>query len=450
MPTVSLTDYTTQASDIERRRKMADMLQQESMKPLATNEMAGGYVLPISWTQGLAKALQGYAGMQGQRKATEESQALAQSRNQALAQALGGMPTGTPGTAGVPEQTYTATPADAEFGPANTQVGETSTIPAQIGASPKPATMADNASWLAKLGQIGPDAVAMGGTVLGMQQKQDENAANRDARTMDRIMALDASAQNAALSREERAARSQESADLRRELQKNQQDFQNFMAGQATMDRANQNRQASADRLSIANTRNNNRPMSATSQRELIQTDEEVQGGNQALEYMKAAKEINEKAMGGFGSGTLATVGSVLPNAMRPETVDATLELDNILQNSALPQLKAIFGGMPTEGERKILLEVQGSSSKPASVRKTIFDRAEGAIRARLKFSQDKAKSLREGTYFSGDGGVNQGTQTPTTPTVPTVSPQDQQALQWANSNPNDPRAAAIKQRLGR
>ena len=36
------------------------------------------------------------------------------------------------------------------------------------------------------------------------------------------------------------------------------------------------------------------------------------------------------------------------------------------------------------------------------------------------------------------------------TPQVgPTLSPQDQQALTWANSNPNDPRAAQIKQRLG-
>lgn len=34
-------------------------------------------------------------------------------------------------------------------------------------------------------------------------------------------------------------------------------------------------------------------------------------------------------------------------------------------------------------------------------------------------------------------------------PTAPTMSPMDQQALQWANSNPADPRAAAIKQRLG-
>jgi hypothetical protein len=34
-------------------------------------------------------------------------------------------------------------------------------------------------------------------------------------------------------------------------------------------------------------------------------------------------------------------------------------------------------------------------------------------------------------------------------PTIPTLTPVDQQALQWANSNPADPRAAAIKQRLG-
>ena len=32
---------------------------------------------------------------------------------------------------------------------------------------------------------------------------------------------------------------------------------------------------------------------------------------------------------------------------------------------------------------------------------------------------------------------------------TPALSPQDQQALNWANSNPNDPRSAQIKQRLG-
>ena len=32
---------------------------------------------------------------------------------------------------------------------------------------------------------------------------------------------------------------------------------------------------------------------------------------------------------------------------------------------------------------------------------------------------------------------------------TPTMSPVDKQALDWANSNPKDPRAAQIKQRLG-
>jgi hypothetical protein len=37
----------------------------------------------------------------------------------------------------------------------------------------------------------------------------------------------------------------------------------------------------------------------------------------------------------------------------------------------------------------------------------------------------------------------------PTAPAAPSLSPADKQALDWANSNPKDPRAAQIKQRLG-
>lgn len=37
----------------------------------------------------------------------------------------------------------------------------------------------------------------------------------------------------------------------------------------------------------------------------------------------------------------------------------------------------------------------------------------------------------------------------PTTPTSKPMSAQDQQALQWANANPNDPRSKEIKRRLG-
>ncbi len=148
--------------------------------------------------------------------------------------------------------------------------------------------------------------------------------------------------------------------------------------------------------------------MSATAQKELIETEEQVQGGQAAIELLKQAKAINNQAMGFSGAGAVASAGSLLPEMIRPESIDATQNLDNILQSSALPQLKAIFGGMPTEGERKILLDVQGSSSKPPKVRAEIFKRAEAAINNRLQFSQDKAKSLRDGSYFSEGGATPQ------------------------------------------
>ena len=144
--------------------------------------------------------------------------------------------------------------------------------------------------------------------------------------------------------------------------------------------------------------------LSAIAQKELFEAEDVIQGGQAALSLFQQARELNDKAMGGLGAGALATAGSILPDFARPGTVDATQNLDNILQTAALPQLKAIFGGMPTEGERKILLDVQGSSSKPANVRRDIFDRAEAAINARLRFAAEKAQRLRSGSYFRGEG----------------------------------------------
>lgn len=37
----------------------------------------------------------------------------------------------------------------------------------------------------------------------------------------------------------------------------------------------------------------------------------------------------------------------------------------------------------------------------------------------------------------------------PTSKPQNTMSSQDKEALNWANSNPNDPRSAQIKQRVG-
>ena len=422
MPTTVYSPFDTEQRSIEARRKLAEALRAQSMEALP--QQAPG--VRLSPFQGIAKMLQAYSARRGMDESDEALKALGTRRNEALAGFLSKMPAArqeavqTPYTPQAGSVDEIATPLDA------TTTSSRTVQP----------TMADYAGWMGQGAQIGPDAVGIGGTMLGLQQKAAEGAENRAARLHERILALDAAAQNAALSREERAARALEAGNLRRELQASQQDFM-----------GNQNRQAAADRAAQARmmagiTAANRQPqvintgsgpmvlqgtqavpitgpggaqvppasargtgqLSAAAQKELIQTDEELQGAQAALGLFKQAKEINDKAMGFTGAGYVASAGSLLPEFMRPATVDATQNLDNMLQSAALPQLKAIFGGMPTEGERKILLDIQGSSSKPPAVRKEIFDRAEKAIQARMKFAQEKAKALRSGTYFNESG----------------------------------------------
>lgn len=203
-------DYQAEAEDIARRRKYAELMQAQALEPIK-QETAGGYVVPISWTQGLAKALQGGMGAYQQGKLKTEAQELSERRNQALVEAMGGMPRGTPAQ---PEQRI-------EEG------GEQLMMPPQAAQQP---TWDQRAQWLAQLGKVGPDAVQMGSSIMGMQQKDEENAENRAARSADRKMQLDAEDRrlrerllDQTISREERVATAlqlQQNEDTRkREMQ---------------------------------------------------------------------------------------------------------------------------------------------------------------------------------------------------------------------------------------
>jgi hypothetical protein len=73
--------------------------------------------------------------------------------------------------------------------------------------------------------------------------------------------------------------------------------------------------------------------------------------------------------------------------------------------------------------------------------------RRDGALGAIKKYnsSVDGGKLNR---FYETRGESPRKIEAPTR--TPAMSAQDRQALSWANSNPNDPRAAEIKRRLGR
>ncbi len=70
-------DYAAEQGEIERRRKYAEALRDQSMQPLET-QTAGGWAIPNAPTQYLAKALQAYSGKKGISGAKEEQAALQQ------------------------------------------------------------------------------------------------------------------------------------------------------------------------------------------------------------------------------------------------------------------------------------------------------------------------------------------------------------------------------------
>lgn len=148
-------------------------------------------------------------------------------------------------------------------------------------------------------------------------------------------------------------------------------------------------------------------PLTATDKKAILEADEGVLAARTAIGSLDRATRLSEKAFEGPYASKRGYLASFLG-----ETSDtgkagiATTQLDNEVTSNALSQLKAIFGGAPTEGERKILLDIQGASSQPHAVRKEIFQRAKNAADARLKFNEQRAQELRGGQFYKPQGSM--------------------------------------------
>lgn len=152
------------------------------------------------------------------------------------------------------------------------------------------------------------------------------------------------------------------------------------------------------------------------------EADDLVMQGDATTNLLKQAMDLSPQANQGFMSGTRAWLGANLPdNALpdfvsSPESGKATIEYDNIIKDQALGQLKSIFGAAPTEGERAILLEIQGSSNQPREVRENILRRAQAAVQRRIDFNSARAADLRTGNYYKTDRGASSATGASTAP----------------------------------
>jgi hypothetical protein len=154
-------------------------------------------------------------------------------------------------------------------------------------------------------------------------------------------------------------------------------------------------------------------PLSATDKKLLADADDHINSGLSVIASLNRAKALSPKAFTGPMADRRGYAASFLG-----ETSDtgkagiATTQLNNEVLANALAQLKSIFGAAPTEGERKILLELQGSVNQPDVVRQGIYDRAIIFAQQKLEAAKKRADEMRGGTFYKPGGGAS-GTGAP-------------------------------------
>ena len=184
-----------------------------------------------------------------------------------------------------------------------------------------------------------------------------------------------------------------------------------------------------------------NQKLNPTTQKAIDEADDFVFQTKNALGALKRAKQLNARAYDGFAGRELAGLVNNIPLVGRTQGSLDTVELDNVITNQALQSLRSVFGGNPTEGERKILLDVAGSVNQPREVRQRIFEQAERLAEQRLIFNQQKAEALRRGTYYRPGGQPPQiGDQPQPAPLARPQEPVDMQRPLPRVQTPEDAR----------
>jgi len=141
----------------------------------------------------------------------------------------------------------------------------------------------------------------------------------------------------------------------------------------------------------------------------VIDAEDDSTTAKRTVDAVKKALELNGSTYQGVGAGKLGRLAGEVPAWLAPgtrKTGTDTQNFENLLMKQVLGGLKETFGGNPTEGERAILIDVEGSANKPAEVRKEILERARAAAENRGMMSDRRAAGVRGKSYFKPGGGA--------------------------------------------
>lgn len=123
-----------------------------------------------------------------------------------------------------------------------------------------------------------------------------------------------------------------------------------------------------------------------------------IASSKQSLADLKQAYALNPNSLAG---GWLDKGQQFLAEAAgsKDPVIVNTRILNNLLGSQGLAKLKATFGGSPTEGERAILMELEGIGSKTKEERGAIIKRAYKVLQDRTAREQARLDQINSGAY---------------------------------------------------
>jgi hypothetical protein len=128
------------------------------------------------------------------------------------------------------------------------------------------------------------------------------------------------------------------------------------------------------------------------------ETEDTLAAADSALGSLREAYKLNPNA---FDTSVpdmaqrkvLEAAGSKDPKLL------ATRTMENLLGEQALAKLKTTFGSAPTEGERKILMDLQGIGAKSREERAAIMRNAYAALKTARDRQQRRLNEITQGLY---------------------------------------------------
>lgn len=182
--------------------------------------------------------------------------------------------------------------------------------------------------------------------------------------------------------------------------------------------------------------------LSATQEKELFEADDIIRNSQFAAKALEDARKLNPEAAAGMTAPVVTAWQRNAPSFLGgdPEAAAKTSEYNSIVTGQALDNLRAIFGGNPTEGERKILMDIQAAPTMSVPEREALLARTQQAVLNRQMAAQTKAQSIRSGSFATQGGAM---------PPAPAGAPSGQgpqigavmDGYQFMGGNPSDPRS---------